>query len=485
VSYGPLLFALPIADTKDANTPDPAAKWNYALDAEGKTLGADITVERGPMPTKWDWPLESPLKLKANAVSFDWKPEPAKALPSRPVVSDELPDKVTLIPCGCTKFRVSMFPVTERVFKHFEPASAGKVNAAGTTGTAGASGQPAQAPKASPILLPQDLLKDKFIAPAKECKGWGKWETPFVIANSDDEAGLRFCLYWNKGENMASPDGRNRRIAHIKRLYSEYNADMWRSDCTAGEVVGANHSAVRGFYAMLDQLYREIANFQWEDCSGGGRIKDFGAMKRCAKVFMSDGNQETMVRQEFHDGSYAYPPAQLMGCVGYVNPKGPTALKLAFRSCSMGAPEWFLDAPNGGNGGPKWSDEDKVAGAEDAEQVLGERHEAIMWAVLERADGGGVTWPRLLSLPEDARPRSGSPTTSKVVLRRTAGDCSCRLSTVPARGWMRSSTSSAAKRRDSVVVSPVRPRECGGCEGSEVVSSIARQGTHGGTSRVG
>ena len=31
VSYGPLLFALPIPDTADPNTPDPAAKWNYAL----------------------------------------------------------------------------------------------------------------------------------------------------------------------------------------------------------------------------------------------------------------------------------------------------------------------------------------------------------------------------------------------------------------------------------------------------------------------
>jgi hypothetical protein len=27
----------------------------------------------------------------------------------------------------------------------------------------------------------------------------------------------------------------------------------------------------------------------------------------------------------------------------------------------MGAPEWFIDAPNGGNGGPKWSDADKAA----------------------------------------------------------------------------------------------------------------------------
>ena len=39
VSYGPLLFALPIPDTQGPNTPDPAAKWNYALDVQGEKLG--------------------------------------------------------------------------------------------------------------------------------------------------------------------------------------------------------------------------------------------------------------------------------------------------------------------------------------------------------------------------------------------------------------------------------------------------------------
>jgi hypothetical protein len=46
VSYGPLLFALPIPDTADANTPDPAARWQFALDVQEPGL----TVERSPMP---------------------------------------------------------------------------------------------------------------------------------------------------------------------------------------------------------------------------------------------------------------------------------------------------------------------------------------------------------------------------------------------------------------------------------------------------
>jgi hypothetical protein len=118
VSYGPLLFALPIADTKDPNTPDPTARWNYALDVQGETAETDITVDRQPMPARWDWPLASPLKLRAPAVACDWTPPTSKedALPGQPVSSGSPVEAITLVPYGCTKFRVSMFPVTVKAW---------------------------------------------------------------------------------------------------------------------------------------------------------------------------------------------------------------------------------------------------------------------------------------------------------------------------------------------------------------------------------
>ncbi len=113
VSYGPLLFALPIPDTKDANTPDPSAKSNYALDAQAD----GITVERQAMPSKWNWPLEAPLKLRVNAVVCDWIPTATVPLPPGTIPEHQPTKKITLIPYGCTKFRVSMFPVTERTWR--------------------------------------------------------------------------------------------------------------------------------------------------------------------------------------------------------------------------------------------------------------------------------------------------------------------------------------------------------------------------------
>jgi hypothetical protein len=117
VSYGPLLFALPIADVQGPNSPDPAAKWKYAVDVPAGKPATDGAVERQPMPAKWDWPLASPLKLRVNAVACDWSPEPKTPLPSAPIARQEPAESITLVPYGCTKFRISMFPVTERAWK--------------------------------------------------------------------------------------------------------------------------------------------------------------------------------------------------------------------------------------------------------------------------------------------------------------------------------------------------------------------------------
>jgi alpha-galactosidase len=114
---------------------------------------------------------------------------------------------------------------------------------------------------------------------------------------------------------------------------------------------------------MVDTLAREIPGFQWENCSGGGRIKDFGAMSRAVKIFNSDTYSALHVRQAFFDSSYAFHPMQLEGHLGSTDgrfrPRGVAGMKYAFRSMSMGAPEWFLDAPNGGNGSEPWTREEQ------------------------------------------------------------------------------------------------------------------------------
>ena len=114
VLYGPLLFALPIPDV-NANTPAPDAKWQYALDTDAGHSDTGITVEHRPMPAHWDWPLDAPVAMKVPARAFDWKPTDVQALPERPV-GGTASETICLVPYGCTKFRISMFPVTSRAW---------------------------------------------------------------------------------------------------------------------------------------------------------------------------------------------------------------------------------------------------------------------------------------------------------------------------------------------------------------------------------
>ncbi|MHB8866116.1 MAG: LamG-like jellyroll fold domain-containing protein [Pirellulaceae bacterium] len=207
--------------------------------------------------------------------------------------------------------------------------------------------------------------------------------------------GLRFGLYWTDNLDMSNAEARRQRAARVDRLFREYKADLWRSDSTRGEVVESSFAATQGFYDLLDTLEREVPGFEWENCSGGGRIKDFGAMRRAVKIFNSDTYSPLHVRQAFYDSSYAFHPVQLEGHVGSTDgryrPAGVAGLKYAFRSMSMGAPEWFLDAPNGGNGSDPWTADEKEAVRGCVEtyksRIRPLVRQADLYHVLSRPDG--------------------------------------------------------------------------------------------------
>ncbi len=107
------MFALPIPDV-DPNTPAKDAKWQYALDPDAHRGDGGIRVERKPMPAHWNWPLDAPVVLTASAQAIHWQPTDAQALPDKPVTGIAA-ETIRLVPYGCTKFRISMFPVTPEV----------------------------------------------------------------------------------------------------------------------------------------------------------------------------------------------------------------------------------------------------------------------------------------------------------------------------------------------------------------------------------
>jgi len=115
VYYGPLLMSLAIPD-ENPNKPMAGAKWNYALDVAPGKLAEQVEVTRHAMPEPWRWQLNgAPINLRIPAREFTWQPTGTQPLPKEPVTGGEA-TTITLVPYGCTKFRISMFPVSQRMW---------------------------------------------------------------------------------------------------------------------------------------------------------------------------------------------------------------------------------------------------------------------------------------------------------------------------------------------------------------------------------
>ena len=125
---------LPSDPHVDPNTPIKDAQWRYALDADAGRRDGGIKVEHKPMPAHWDWPLDAPVVLMVPARDFAWNPTDAQALPDKPV-SGTTSETIRLVPYGCTKFRISMFPVTPRAWQGKTPG--GKESSAPTAKSSG------------------------------------------------------------------------------------------------------------------------------------------------------------------------------------------------------------------------------------------------------------------------------------------------------------------------------------------------------------
>ena len=189
------------------------------------------------------------------------------------------------------------------------------------------------------------------------------------------DRGIRFGLYDNESENLTSDSGKSERIRDISFLIQNLKADFYRSDATAGPVIsgtyGKNQRArykedvsywsIKGFYEVIDSVYRKIPGFLWENCSSGGGLKDFGAVKRAARIQNQDVYWPVEARRSFYDASHVFPPMQLASVVGSWSAWYAEGSVYEFRSASMGAAYWHPDAPNGGNGGKVWTENQKAA----------------------------------------------------------------------------------------------------------------------------
>jgi hypothetical protein len=177
-----------------------------------------------------------------------------------------------------------------------------------------------------------------------------RWPQGLKVAGDYAKAkGLRFGLYLSHTFDYS----------WIKPLFDDYGAEIWRNDFVADF---KNYKGTIDAYDTLDRLQKDLPAFQWENCSAGGTIKDFGAMKRAVKIFNVEASYDTLAQEMvFWDSSYLFPPIQLEGSNGGRVGTGVAGLVYTFRSAAQGAPEWFLDTPDGGWRDNAWTQEEKDA----------------------------------------------------------------------------------------------------------------------------
>jgi len=203
------------------------------------------------------------------------------------------------------------------------------------------------------------------------------WAKGMLAArNHANAAGMRFGLYWNCNPPMTTPEGMQHRRDDVQYLFEQFRVDFYRSDSTDGNILQTGgygpgtsaHSArdvgywqTKGYYEVLDSLYADIPAFSYENCSSGGRIKDYGILRRCFKVQNQDRYYPLDARQSFYDASYPLHPMQLAALCGSWAEWQAAGSVYEFRSSAMGAAYWHPDAPHSGNGGPVWSEQQKAA----------------------------------------------------------------------------------------------------------------------------
>jgi hypothetical protein len=154
-------------------------------------------------------------------------------------------------------------------------------------------------------------------------------------------SGATVCL----GEPAAADwclDTLRRVIAEAKLDLLEHDQTMVTDGCgkathahTASRV-DAGYRAALGYYRVYDTLRAEHPDLLFENCVNGGHMVDYGAVRRCHYISITDTYDPLSNRRAFYDASYALPPAMCECYVENVAVRDLAQFKYMLRSGMMG-----------------------------------------------------------------------------------------------------------------------------------------------------
>jgi hypothetical protein len=100
--------------------------------------------------------------------------------------------------------------------------------------------------------------------------------------------------------------------------------------------VDVAYRAAQGYYKVYDMLRAENPNLLFENCVNGGHMVDYGAVRRCHYISITDTYDPLSNRRAFYDASYALPPAMCECYVAQVPTPDLAQFVYVLRSGMMG-----------------------------------------------------------------------------------------------------------------------------------------------------
>ncbi|MHC4574594.1 MAG: glycoside hydrolase family 36 protein, partial [Planctomycetota bacterium] len=125
---------------------------------------------------------------------------------------------------------------------------------------------------------------------------------------------------------LGCPRARDWCLNLLRQIITDYQLDVLRQDqicvvenCTRedhdhipNDPVDVSRAAARGYYEIYDRLRSEYPNLLFEGCNGGGRMADFGFLKRVHYYQLEDSYVPINTRRAFYDASFPFPPIMLL-----------------------------------------------------------------------------------------------------------------------------------------------------------------------------
>src|SRR5262249_51172754 len=117
-----------------------------------------------------------------------------------------------------------------------------------------------------------------------------------------------------------------------------------------GDPVDVSRATAEGYYDVYDQLRRENPHLLFEDCVNGGKLVDFGVVKRVHYFSATDTYDPITCRRAFYDSSYPLPPSMVELYLANMPGKTAATFTSMLRSAMLGWATIMIDTT-------KWSPE--------------------------------------------------------------------------------------------------------------------------------